>query len=226
MPDDDELLRSASDPHLSEDAALQLLSRRDLPSRVIELLRHNPALANRRKVLPAITAHPHTPKHLALALARQMFTFELLKVVQTPGAPADIQRLCEDTILMRLESTSLGERLTLAKSATGRVAAALLRDTEPRIRDAALNNPRMTEPLIVEQLRKRTSQTQHPRRELNALIDAIQQHPKWSLRRDIRDASLAALEQQEAPTVNTDERTEREVDGDEPPDISDGTVKE
>jgi hypothetical protein len=193
----DELVRAASNPHLSEDEALALLSRRDLPAQAIENLRHNPALANRRKVLPAIAAHPRTPKRLAITLARQMFTFELLRVVQTPAAPADVQRLCEETILSRLESITGGERLALAKSGTGRIAAALLHDAEARIREAALLNSRLTEALIVRELMKPVSRE---------LVDDLQRHPKWSLRRDIRDTILRRMEQdvEKAPEAEAD----------------------
>jgi hypothetical protein len=187
--DEDELVRAASDPALSEDGALALLARRDLPAKAIEALRQNPALANRRKVLPVIAAHPRTPKHISVVLARQMFTFELQRVLQTPGAPADVQKRCEESILGKLESISAGERLTLAKSATGRIASALLHDPETRIRDAALNNPRLTEALIVRELMKREVARE--------LMDALQVHSKWSLRREIRDAILRRLEEDE-----------------------------
>jgi hypothetical protein len=193
MPDDvsaqgsEELLVAAADPQLSEDAALALLARRDLPAQAIEALRRNPALANGRRVLPVIAAHPRTPKHIAVALARQMFTFELLRVVQTPGAPADVQRLCEDTIVSRVDSISAGERLTLAKSGTGRVAAALIHAPEAHIREAALNNPRLTETLIVRELMKKDVSRE--------TIDAIQRHAKWSLRREIRDTVLSRVEE-------------------------------
>jgi len=200
----DELIRAASNPHLSEDEALALLSRRDLPAEAIEKLRHNPALANRRKVLPVIAAHPRTPKRLAITLARQMFTFELLRVVQTPGAPADVQRMCEETILTRLESTSAGERLTLARSATGKIAAALLHDAEARIREAALLNPRLTEALIVRELMQPVSRE---------LIDELQRNAKWSVRREIRDAILRRIEQ----NAERSDESSREQGGKEEP---------
>ena len=197
MAAEEELVRAACDPNLTEDQALALLANRELPAKAIEALRQNPALANRRKVLPAIAAHPGTPKRIAVALARQMFTFELLRVVQTPGAPADVQRLCEESILTKLESVSSGERLTLAKSATGRIAAALLQDPERRMRDAALNNPRMTEALIVRELMKREVARE--------LIDALQAHPKWSLRREIRDTILRLEEEDDASEDSVEE---------------------
>lgn len=201
--DDDLLVHTASNPHLSEDEALALLARRDLPPSAIEALRSNPAFRTARKLLPAIAAHPRTPKHVAIPLVRQMFTFELLRVMQTPGAPADVQHLCEESILTRLESTSTGERLTLAKSATGRIAAALLHDAEARICDAALENPRLTEALIVRELmRPQVTRT---------LIDSLQVHRKWSLRREIRDAILRRLE-----SPDTEQGTEARESGDEP----------
>jgi len=197
----DELVRAASDAQLTEDAALALLARRDLPSQAIEALRRNPALASGRKVLPVIAAHPRTPKHLAVALARQMFTFELLRVVQTPGAPADVQRLCEDTIVSRVDSISAGERLTLAKSGTGRVAAALIHATEAHIREAALNNPRLTETLIVRELMKNDVS--------RVTIDAIQQQAKWSLRREIRDTILGRMEERAGSETEPEQPPER-----------------
>jgi hypothetical protein len=197
----DELVRAASDAQLSEDGALALLARRDLPSQAIEALRRNPALASGRKVLPVIAAHPRTPKHIAVALARQMFTFELLRVAQTPGAPADVQRLCEDTIVSRVDSISAGERLTLAKSGTGRVAAALIHATEAHIREAALNNPRLTETLIVRELMKNDVS--------RVTIDAIQQQAKWSLRREIRDTILGRMEERAGSETEPERPPER-----------------
>jgi hypothetical protein len=70
----------------------------------------------------------------------------------------------------------------LAKRASGGVAAALLRDPERRIIEAALSNPQMTEVSIIRVLMKEDTP--------GALVDLVSNHPKWSLRRDIRLALL------------------------------------
>jgi len=58
----------------------------------------------------------------------------------------------EETLLKRLESIASGARLSLARRASGRVAAALLLDAEPRVEQTALENPRLTEAMVRQAL--------------------------------------------------------------------------
>ena len=58
----------------------------------------------------------------------------------------------EESLIARMESISSGERLTLAKRGSTRVAAALLADLDERVMRAALENPYMTEAWIVKAL--------------------------------------------------------------------------
>ena len=55
---------------LTEDLALALLERRDLPPETLEQLGKDPAALRSRKVCVALAAHPRTPRHLALRLLR------------------------------------------------------------------------------------------------------------------------------------------------------------
>lgn len=165
---------------VTEDAALALLAGRDISAEEIESLVSNRGLMRSRKVLLAVARHIHTPRKLAIPLVRQLFVYELMQVALTPAIAADIKLLAEECVVAKLASTSLGERLTLAKQGSSRVAAALLTDAEVRVRDAALNNPRMTEMFIVRALRK----TGVPR----ALVGAVRLHPKWATRIEVRRA--------------------------------------
>ena len=49
-----------------------------------------------------------------------------------PVVPTDIKMAAEDSLINRLERLAQGERLTLARRASGRIAAELLFDSEPR----------------------------------------------------------------------------------------------
>ena len=71
-----------------------------------------------------------------------LYTFELVKIALLPAVPADVKVGVDEIIISRLEQVSEGERLTLAKQASGRVAGALLLDTQERVCAAALENPR------------------------------------------------------------------------------------
>ena len=122
-----------TDPSLTLDLALALLKRRDLPAQVVEQLGKNGTLMKSRKLKLAMVEHPRTPRHLSLPMVRHLFTFDLMKVALTPGAPADIRIAADEALANRLEKISMGERLSLAHRASERIARALLLDSETRI---------------------------------------------------------------------------------------------
>ncbi|HTC93859.1 MAG TPA: hypothetical protein VK699_10440 [Terriglobales bacterium] len=178
-----ELLRSAAaDKRLTEDLALALLQRRDLPAAAIEAMVKNGAVMKHRSVINAVVVHPRAPRHVSLPIIRRLFAFELMQIALAPTVFADIKKFAEDVLISRLENTTAGERLSLAKRSSPAIAAALLLDPEKRVMEAALHNARMTETSIVKAI-MRDDAPQH-------LIDAVCHDPKWSLRREIRIALL------------------------------------
>ena len=177
-----ELLSAAGDPTLTADLALALLKRADLPGVVIEELAKNRALVKLRQVKIALASHAQAPRHVSVPLIRQFYTFDLMKVALSPLVPADVKRAADETLLNRLATTTQGERLTLARQGSGRIAGALLLDVEARIMRAALENARLTEALVVRAVLKPDAGS--------ALIHAVAQHAKWSCRRDVQVALL------------------------------------
>ena len=172
----------ATDPRLTEDLALALLNHRDLPRAALEALSKNGPIARQRKVQLAMVMHPRTPRHVSLPIIRHIYTFELMQVALLPAVPPDVKRASEEVLIKRLAGVSSGERFTLAKRSSGRVAAALLLDKEERIMQAALANPQMTEVSIVRALK-----TEHG---TELLAPAVSRHHKWSYRNDIKAALL------------------------------------
>jgi len=110
--------------------ALALLKRADLPPEVLEQLAKNAHALKGRKVKIALASHPHTPRHVSVPLARQFYTFDLMKVALSPSVLADVKVAVDNVLISRLKAVTVGERLTLARRASGRVAAALLLDVE------------------------------------------------------------------------------------------------
>jgi hypothetical protein len=178
----DDLLRAAADPALTEDLALALLQRADLPPEVLERLAKNGNALKLRKVKVALVCHPHTPRHVSVPLARQFYTFDLMKVALSPTVPADVKVAADDTLIARLKTVTIGERLSLARLASGRIAGALLLDGEARVTRTALENARLTETFVIQALLRPEASP--------ALVQAVSQHAKWSFRREIRIALL------------------------------------
>jgi hypothetical protein len=172
------LAAAASDPALTEDLALVLLKRSDLPALALVDLSKNNAVAKSRKVKAALVEHPRTPRHVSIPLIRHLFTFDLMQVALTPAVPADMKLIAEESLINRLERLSQGERLSLARRASGRIAAELLLDPETRVIQAALENGRLTEVTLIKTLMRRDA--------TSALVAAVCQNPKWSVRRELR----------------------------------------
>jgi hypothetical protein len=208
-------LRIAADPALTEDLALSLLKRADLQPQVLEHLAKNASLLKSRKVKIALASHPHTPRHVSVPLARQFYTFDLMKVALSPGAPADVKGAIDDILIARLETVTIGERLTLARRASGRVAAALLLNVENdkvvdgKIVEGKIEQGKIIESKIIDgktpssQARIMQTALDNPRLTealvistalradaSAALVHAIARHKKWSPRKEIREALL------------------------------------
>jgi hypothetical protein len=172
----------AADARLTEDLALALLNHRDLPREALESLSKNGPLARLRKVRMAIAVHPRTPRHVSVPTIRHLYTFDLMQVALLPSVPPDVKRAAEEVLISKLASISSGERITLARRSSGRVAGALLLDKEERIMQAALANPQMTELFIVKALKAGHG--------TELLAPAVSRHQKWSYRNDVKAALL------------------------------------
>ncbi len=178
----EKLISAASEPALTEDLALALLKRSDLPAQALDQLSKNGDLMKIRKVKIAVVEHPKTPRHISIPMVRHLFTFDLMHVALTPAVPADIKITAEDALIQRLERLPQGERLSLAHRASGRVAAELLNDPELRVIHAALENSRLTESAVAKALMRRNASP--------ALVEAVCQDSKWSVLREVRIALL------------------------------------
>jgi hypothetical protein len=176
------LCEGAADPTLNEDLALALLKRSDLPAEALERLSKNGAVVKSRKVKLALVQHPRTPRHVSLPMVRHLFTFDLMRVALTPMVPADVKMAADEALINRLETISVGERISLAHRGSGRVAGELILDSEPRVIHAALENPRLTEAFVIKALMRADAPA--------AFVEGVCHQAKWSVRREIRIALL------------------------------------
>jgi hypothetical protein len=167
---------------LTEDQALALLKRSDVTAATLALLGRNASALKSRKVLLGLATHHRTPRHITIPMLRRLFTFDLMQVALTPTVAADVKRAAEEQILNRLESLSSGERTSLARRASGRVAAALLLDAEARVISTALDNSRLVEASVVAALMKHNAP--------ESLFPLVSEHTKWSQRREVQIALL------------------------------------
>jgi hypothetical protein len=177
----DLLTQRSADP-LTEDLALALLQSRDMLPEAIEHLSKNAIVTKSRKVRFALASHSRAPRHISLRLVREFYTIDLMRFALLPAVAADIKHAADDLLVARLASVTLGERISLARRASGTVAAALLLDKEARVWQMALENPRLTEAAVVKTLLRLNSNA--------AFVETVCHHPKWLPRPEIRMALL------------------------------------
>jgi hypothetical protein len=173
---------AANEDSLTEDLALALIKRLDLPADEIDRISRNAAAAKSRKVRIALAAHSRTPRRIAIRLIRELHTFDLMKFGLLPAVAADLKRAADQLLVSRLASITLGERISLARRCSALVAAALLLDKEARVWQTALENPRLTEAALAKSLQRSNATP--------SFVHAVCRHPKWSPRREIRVALL------------------------------------
>lgn len=174
------LLAALENPNLEEPHITFLLERLDLPGSVISAVAANAKWMASEGVRFRLACHHRTPKRIALATARQLYLFDLVRLSLLPSAPADIKRTAEEIIIARVPHLPVGQKLTLARRGPGRVAGAIVGEGHAQAMKLALNNPFLSESQILKVLAKAGA----PER----AVAAIAQHPKWCCQYNVRMA--------------------------------------
>lgn len=176
------LLELARNPYLEETDLLRLLERKDLAQEVVRELAHHKQARRSYTIQLALVRHPRTPRLVSLSLLKYFYVFDLLRVAQTPAVPADVKIVAEETILKKLEGMPRGEKISLARRGTGRVAASLLFSPDLELIHAALDNPFLTEGHVLKLLGREGLP--------HLVVEQLAEHPRWSHCYDLRLALI------------------------------------
>jgi hypothetical protein len=186
-----ELLPALDNPSLDEETLGLLLQRKDLPAEFLqEVLLRRHFLKNYR-VKKALAFHPHTPRTEGFRLLRELYLMDLVQFATSPGVQADMKIKAEEQVITKLPQLPLGQKITLARRAPGRIAGALLAEGHPPVVKAALGNPNLTEAQVLRVL---------SRDRLPAIVvQSLSQDEKWSHVYNVR----IALIRQSSTTLTT-----------------------
>lgn len=176
------LIALAGNPNLSEGDLLKLLERKDLPREAIQQIAVHKAGARSYALKLAILRHPRTPRLVSLPLLKFIYLFDLVRVSQTPGVPADVKMAAEEATLKKLEAIPRGERITLAHRASGRVAAELMVSKDLELIRAALENPFLSEAHLQQILTRQDLPKE--------VVETLAANEKWSHRYYLRLALI------------------------------------
>jgi len=174
----DVLLALLDNPALGETQLCLLLDRKDLPTEVLEeVARRKPLLKNYR-VKRALAFHPRTPRLASLRLIRELYLMDLVQFTLLPGTSAELKRNAEGQLVARLPQMPLGQKITLARRGTARVAGALLVEGHAQVLSVVLDNPGLTEAQVLKALSRERLPV--------GVVKAVAQHRKWSHTYNVR----------------------------------------
>jgi hypothetical protein len=169
----DEVLRALlENPRLDETHLVNLLKRRDLPLAVLEAIAAQKKWLRSYRVRRSLALHAHAPRLLAMRLARDLFLMDLVTLSLLPSAATELRKLAEELILARIPQLPLGQKFTLARRGSARVAGALLAEGHAQVVKFALDNAYLNESQILRVLAKEKLPL--------PVVQAVARHRRWS----------------------------------------------
>ena len=166
--------------HLDPGAALLVLRNLHCTREVVRRLLGRPALLHSYEVRRELAMHRFTPEIDALRLVPGLFWRDLVAVGRDTRVRPMVRRAADQRLLERLSSLALGERVAIARRASPSVLAALRRDPNPRVLAAMLENPRLTEGLLMPLA---SSENAAP-----AVLEVLAADQRWGIRYPVRCA--------------------------------------
>jgi len=187
----DVLLALLDNPALDEAQLCVLLNRKDLPAEILEEVAARKPLLKNYRVKRALAFHPRTPRLANLRLIRELYLMDVVQLTLLPGTSAELKRIAEEQLVGRLPQLPLGQKITLARRGTARVAGALLAEGHAQVLSIALDNPGLTEAQVLKALSRERLPV--------GVVKAVAQHRKWSHTYNVR----LALVRHPAATLST-----------------------
>jgi hypothetical protein len=184
------MLTALRNPSLDEHHLLAILKQRGLPEEILCAIYSAKRLIESSSVKFALVSHPDTPSHIAATLLTQLNIFDLLKICLIAGISPDHRTAAERSIIQRLPSQPLGNKITLARRGTSAVVESLLREGIPTLVEACLDNPHLKEGSVHQFIKASTSTAE--------TISMVARNGRWKGRPNIR---LAILKNPRTPVI-------------------------
>jgi len=169
-------------PAFDETHVCLLLERKDLSGLLLEEIGKRKTWRAVYRVRLSLAAHPHTPRLMAMRLLRELHLMDIVRIGLLPTSSMELRRLADERVLTQLPQLPLGQKLTLARRGSTRIAAGLVAHGPEQVERVALDNSFLTESQLLKTLAKEAL----PAR----IVAVVARHDKWSKLVNIRVALL------------------------------------
>lgn len=147
---------------------------------VIAALAEDRRLARAYGFRRAVACHPRTPEPVALRWVAGLYWRDLVALGLETRVRPMVRRAADRQLVARLEGFALGEKVAVARRAAAGVLSHLRHDPSPRVIAALLENPRLTEGLLMPLVHRDDARPE--------VLRVIAESPRWSSRYPLRAA--------------------------------------
>jgi len=124
--------------------------------------------------------HPRTPQLAALRFVPGLYWPDLVRIGLDTHLHPIVRRAAEQRIAERLPGLAVGEKIAIARTCSPGLIAALRLDPTPRVIEALLENPRLTEGLLLPLVAKEVASAR--------VLAVVAKSARWSCRYPVRVA--------------------------------------
>jgi len=177
-PHPDVISGATLNPHLTEDMAVYLARRHTTPPETLGFLAGDVRFRESYKLKLALCRNPRTPLRISLSLIKHLRIFDLADITRMQHLPVNLRQKVEMVILERIPAMPCGVKIALARRANSNIVMALMERGGRKVIATCLDSPFLTEGHIYRIISRSTTK--------QLVITMIAEHPKWSVRYDIR----------------------------------------
>lgn len=149
-----------------------------LTSEAVRVIAQAPHLIRVYELQRDLALHPRTTEVVALRFVAHLRWRDLVRLGANAQSSPGTRRAADQTLITRLSSLSLGEKIALARLAGSGVLAQLRFDRDPRVFRALLDNPRVTEGVLAPVVGSESTPA--------SLLEAIADSPRYGVRPEVR----------------------------------------
>ena len=173
------LVRERSES-LTPEAVRHAMRNPFLTREVVEELAALPRLVSFYEVRRELASSPRTPEILALRFVAGLYWRDLLHLGLDMRVHPRVRRSADVYLAERMPRLAVGEKVSIARRASGTVLAALRHDPSPSVVSALLDNPRLTEGLLLPLVQSEAARPQ--------ILQQIAGDRRWGTRYGLRVA--------------------------------------
>jgi hypothetical protein len=169
-----------ANPKITVDHLMTLLRNPRITPEIPQLISRNDEWMSSYKLQVAIVNCPKTPFPLAIRILQMLFWKDLVKIADNYRLLPKIRRSAENQLRDKVQELTLGEKISLARTAPRAIIGYLRWQTEPEVIRALLRNNHLVEDDILVIINEETTP--------DFILEAIGSDYKWSLQYPIRVA--------------------------------------